>query len=241
MKYNYSENEIKHYEKDLDNEIVILKLLSFNKNSVKYYGNYDKENEKIIVMEICDMNLKQFIQNKGTSLTVEEIKAHFLELNNLFKFIQNNQIIHRDLKLENILVKFTNKEKTKYILKLADYGISKFNLKSNNSFSGLKGTTETVAPEIILQKNKKYDSINDIFSLGIILYQLSHNLEHPYDSNIFALYTKYSTNYEKDDYIIRFYESIKNNDFKELLKEMLKLNPKNRLNWNKYFSHPFFK
>ena len=39
-------------------------------------------------------------------------------MNKLFKEIQDMKIIHRDIKLENILIKFTNKEKTDYIIKL---------------------------------------------------------------------------------------------------------------------------
>ena len=68
--------------------------------------------------------------------------------------MQANKIIHRELKLENFLIKYKNKEETDYIIKLGDYGIGKFErrLFSNSSFSGLKGSIETVAPEIILEK-----------------------------------------------------------------------------------------
>ena len=83
MKIIYRQNELSNYEKDLENEIYILKLLSFNNNSVKYYGKYEKENEEVIVMEKCDKNLKEFIKERGTGLTVKEIKKHFLEINYL--------------------------------------------------------------------------------------------------------------------------------------------------------------
>jgi serine/threonine protein kinase len=43
------------------------------------------------------------------------------------------KIVHRDLNLKNILVKYENIEKTKYILKLADYGISKSMVDISNS------------------------------------------------------------------------------------------------------------
>ena len=42
--------------------------------------------------------------------------------------MQTESIIHRDLKLENILVKYINKEENKIILKLTDYGISKIKI-----------------------------------------------------------------------------------------------------------------
>ena len=189
-------------------------------------------------MELCDKNLKEFMIEKNRALTVQEIKTKFLELNELFKEIQKENIIHRDLKLENFLVKY-NKEKTDYIIKLGDYGIGKLKNNSNTIFSGLKGTFETVAPEIILKKEQKYENTVDIFSLGIILYQLSHNLKHPFGENPFNILT-YDKNYEKDDLKIEFFETIKNDDFKDLISRMIKLNPKNRLKWEDYFWHKYF-
>ena len=41
--------------------------------------------------------------------------------------------------------------------------------------------------------------------------------------------------------MIEFDKSLEDNDFKDLIKSMIKLNPKNRITWEKYFSHPFFK
>ena len=236
MKLNYQQNELNDYLNDLNNEIRILKLLSHNENSLKYYGTYEEGNNQIIVMEKCDMNLKDYIKQRKTSLKIEK----FLKINELFQILQNYQIIHRDLKLENFLIKFTNKEKTQYILKLGDYGIGKFKLESNGIYSGLKGTIETIAPEILLEKTKTYESIVDIFSLGVILYQLSHNLRHPFGDNLIGHIMKYQKNFETDNLTINIDKSIKDKDFKDLLINMLKINPENRLSWEQYFGHPFF-
>ena len=241
MKILYQQKGLNDFQNDLNNEINILKDLSYYKNSVTYYGNYYKENERIIVMEKCDLNLKDFVKQRGKALGILEIKYQFRELNELFKLMQNKKIIHRDLKLENLLVKYINKEKNEYIIKLGDYGISKYkSYQTNGIFSGFKGTLETIAPEIILEKTKSYESIVDIYSLGVILYQLSNNLKHPYEMNYQKLVIKYEKNYDKDDLKIAFDKSIEDNDFKDLIIKMLKLNPKNRLNWEDYFKHPFF-
>ena len=188
------------------------------------------------------------MKEKGKSLEIKEIKAKFKEINSLFKYMFNEKIIHRDIKLENFLVKYINSNKNDYIIKLSDYGISKINSLQSNNFSGFKGTIETIAPEIILQKTKKYENSVDIFSLGIILYQLSHNLKHPFGYsenfsplNFYEFVKKYMENYESDNIMIEFDKSIEDNDFKDLIKRMVKLNPKNRLTWELYFSHPFFK
>ena len=108
-------------------------------------------------------------------------------------------------------------------------------------FSGIKGSDDTIAPEIILEKTKTYENTADIFSLGIILYQISHNLKHPFAENHIHCVNIYNNNYEKDDFKIEFDKSIKNKDFIDLITKMIKLNPKNRLKWDEYFDHPFFK
>jgi len=229
---------------DYKNEIEIMKLLSEFENSVKYYGNYKYINkngnqEIIIEMEKCDMDLKKFIQRK-LILKAEEIKKILFGINKVFKRMQEKKIIHRDLKLENILVKYDNN--SGYTFKLSDYGNSKF---LNNSYSP-KGTFETIAPEIILAQDKEYDSKIDIFSLGIILYQISHPhkienneliFQHPFNNNI-NCYVNY---FEKDNFNISFDKKITNVNFKNLVTRMLKLNPKNRISWEDYFNHDFFK
>ena len=158
--------------------------------------------------------------------------------------MQNMKIIHRDLKLENLLIKYKKNDKKDFIVKLSDYGMAKFENKLNSSISGLKGTPETAAPEILLPEEKTnfkcYNSLVDIFSLGVILYQLSHNLEHPFGSNNITMSYNYFQYYNEDNFEIQFDNSIKNEDFKDLVKRMLKLNPNNRLNWDQYFNHTFF-
>ena len=76
--------------------------------------------------------------------------------------------------------------------------------------------------------------------MGVISYQLSHNLRHPFGENIVCYIMEYQNNFEKDNLIINIDKSIEDKDFKDLLINMLKINPKNRLSWEKYFEHPFF-
>ena len=245
MKLIYQELGFKKesYKIDLEHEIEILGKLNDCESSVRYYGYYDQKNAKILVLEKCDQDLKQYMEKTiKRNLTVEEIKKIFIKLNEVFKKMQKEHIIHRDLKLENFLIKYIDDKKTNFIVKLSDYGISKYLNKGNTSFTEGKGTHETTAPEIILTKPSEHKSLVDIFSLGVILYQLSHNLKHPFLNFGFGnIDIVYYNNYDEDKYDIEFDNSIKNGDFKDLLKKMLRLNPKNRLTWEQYFEHSFFK
>ena len=161
-------------------------------------------------------------------------------MNKVFKILQEKLVIHRDIKLENFLVKFTNDEKTEYIIKLSDYGISKFKNNTNGIFSGIKGSEDTIAPEISLERVTSYENIVDVFSLGVILYQLSHNLRHPFGSNFNKWFNIYKAHFDHDDFNVQFDDSIHDENFKDLLRKMLKLNPSNRITWDNYFNHPFF-
>ena len=240
MKSDYEEKNFKKdYKNDLDNEINLLKIFSSYQNSLKYYGNYDNKDEKIIILEKCDEDLEKYMKKRNKSLNVEEIREIFKGLNKVFKEMNKQNIIHRDLKLKNLFLKYKDDNKQKFIVKLGDYGIGKF-LNKSNSISGFKGSNETMAPEILLENISKYDNLVDIFSLGVILYQLSHNLNHPFDNNDAKRIFIYCSKFEQDNFDIQFDNSIQNKDFKDLVKKMLKLNPKNRLNWDQYFNHPFF-
>ena len=82
-------------------------------------------------MELCDCNLNEIIKTKN--LNAEEIKEILKQLNNVFKIMNKNSIIHRNIKPENILIK--KLENNKYLYKLTDYGFSKFLTQSHKAQS----------------------------------------------------------------------------------------------------------
>jgi len=75
--------------------------------------------------------------------------------------MHNKQVVHRDLKLENILVD-ENMD-----LKVADFGFACY--KNINSLNSYRGTMTYMAPEI--KEGKQYDGTQvDVFSMGVILF-----------------------------------------------------------------------
>ncbi len=81
--------------------------------------------------------------------------------------IHGKGIVHRDIKLANILLK---KEFNSLVIKLADFGFAKEINEQEFMLKTYCGTPITMAPEIL--QNEFYDKKCDIWSLGIIMFQL---------------------------------------------------------------------
>jgi serine/threonine protein kinase len=101
----------------------------------------------------------------------EQTAAHCLcELCNVISFCHNKHVIHRDLKLENILMGLYGESK------LADLGLS---VHSPDSTRGRKcGTPQYEAPELVAGKD--YDSRIDVWVIGILLFEFLVG-ENPFD------------------------------------------------------------
>ena len=112
-KYNKSEinEKIKDYINDLIFEYEKMKECSYNNiNSVKYYEYFYNENEFIIIMELCDDNLSNILIKNKKGFNPKEIYKIMRQLNFTFKLMSKKNIIHKNLKLENILIKYNEKK-----------------------------------------------------------------------------------------------------------------------------------
>ena len=141
-------------------EFEIMKICSKNNvNSVKCYEYFKNEDNFVIIMELCDNNLLELLDKrldeKETGFSREEIYDIMKQLNNTFKIMKENNIVHRDLKLENILIKYNDKEHKKYIIKLSDYGCSKRLLSLSRNCNTYSGTLLYMSPELL--KGKEYN------------------------------------------------------------------------------------
>ena len=218
----------------MNNELKNMKICS-NQNiySVKLYECFHFNNKFAIVMELCDDNLQNILNKKNEGFTCEEIYNIMNQLNNTFKIMNENKIIHRDIKLENIVVKYNNeKSKINYIVKLTDYGISKqlMNTKGKTNI----GTSLTMAPEILKGEGEIYDNKCDLWSIGIIIYQLYFK-DYPYKGTDAAIYNQIK-NYGK-----KILKRTSNTNLNNLIDSLLISDPRKRINYEEYFNHPFFK
>ena len=100
-------DELKKYINIIMNEIENMKICE-NKYSVKFYETFENENILAVVMELCDNNLSNILRNKKEGFSIKEIYEIMYQLNKTFKIMRENRIVHRDIKLDNVLIKYEN-------------------------------------------------------------------------------------------------------------------------------------
>lgn len=149
-----------------NNEIAILSKIS-HPNIIKFIEMLRTANNYYLVYEYCNGGtLAEHIKEKG-KLTEPETLKIFAQLKSAFKELYDENILHRDLKPTNIL--FHNG-----IIKLADFGFCKELLKENDMTQTMVGSPIYMAPEVL--KGLIYDIRADIWSLGVILYEMLYGL-----------------------------------------------------------------
>jgi NIMA (never in mitosis gene a)-related kinase len=168
--------------KDMMNEVNLLSQLD-HENVVKCEGFFrDGERKSLfIVLEYCKGgDLKSLLDKKkaeGQGLEERLIWHIFLQLCNGLKHLHENGIVHRDLKTMNVMIV---RDERRFIVKIADLGVSRQISEDTMMLQTFYGTPLYLSPELV--ENKAYNEKTDIWSLGIILYELC-SLKHPFMSN----------------------------------------------------------
>ena len=130
-----------------------------------------------LILELCengDLNDKiKEKKQKNQLFTEKEILHYFYEILQGLYYLHKNRVLHRDLKTLNIFLTKNNH------IKIGDFGVSK-KLVNNNLYAyTFVGTPYYLSPEIC--QNKPYDEKSDVWSLGVLIYELI-TLNKPFDS-----------------------------------------------------------
>ena len=222
-----TDEEKKKIEEDCKNEYSVMKNIK-NKYIIElkdyFFDNINKG--YYIVMELCDEDLRKILNKyKPKGLPLNIIKKIFIQLNEALKTMRENGLIHRDLKPENILIKYSDTNKTDFHIKLIDFGLTSYNINSIvQTQSKAAGTQIYMAPEV---ESLKYNNKCDLWSLGIILYELYTN-KYIFDSDESRKKGKIIK--ETDNEIIN-----------ELIRKLININIEKRIEWEDYFNEEFLK
>ena len=235
---NKSKNENLMFDNlTIKNEIEVLKSLS-HPNIMKIYEFYSNEESYFLVNEYIKYGeLSKKIKQTFSELQISLIIFQILKGLN---YIHSHNIIHRDIKLENIMINdienilINGKIEQFYWIKIIDFGIAKFT-SSNKKEKGMTGTLYYMAPEVIKQN---YDYKCDIWSVGVILYMLLTG-KYPFDSLVTSRIKTKIEDGEFDKENIKYKNSSK--ELKDLLKHLLNTSPTFRYNAKDALKHDFFK
>ena len=227
-----TEEDFKEEIDKFNRELLIMKQC-YCDNSVEIYGHFDTEEYFIIVMELCDDTLFHELAKTKKGFNSKEIREILLQLNNVFRIMNEHNIAHRDIKLNNILVKYLNSEKTKFKVLLSDYGVSNQLGSISKKYKTHAGTQIIMAPEILI--GKEYNNKCDLWSLGVIIYQL-YTKKLPYSGALDNEILK-----QIDQLGQSVLDVIKDSKLKDLLSKLLVKNPEKRISWKEYLQHDYFR
>ncbi|CAK67469.1 unnamed protein product (macronuclear) [Paramecium tetraurelia] len=206
----------------LKNEIQVLSLID-HPNLMKIYDTFETKNNRYLICEYCnERDLAEILDS--TQFTETQTLEVFQQIAQGIKALHDKKIIHRDIKPANIL-------KSNGSYKLADFG---FAVIENQYESIIKkfnvGTPMYMAPETA--QNNVYSEKSDIWSLGIVLFQMIYR-ELP-------LFSKQENELsKKHSFLIN---KIKNDTIttpktKELMLNMLNIDPEKRMSINEIIAN----
>ena len=235
-------------KKYIDNEINILKKIS-HENIVKYYDVIETSQYYYLVTEYCNGGglsdcLEYHINQYHKAFSEEVVQYLMRQIVSAIRYLHGMHILHRDIKLDNILVKFDSEEDKqkknmlKAKVKIIDFGFARYLDPKELAFSTL-GSPINMEPGILRKLNKMensrnygYDEKADIWSLGTICYEML--IGHcTFDANSMK---ELVSKVEAGNYLLPTSISKEAASF---LNGMLQYDPKQRLNAEKLYSHHF--
>ena len=155
-------------QENIEKEIEAHRLMN-HKNIIMLYDYFMEDDNVYLVMELCNNgSLFRYMYHNKHKLSLEEIKRIFKQTCDAVAYIHNKEYIIRDIKPENMLMdKYHN-------VKLCDFGWAGH--KSSKEYLTLQaGTLSYMSPESLLGQPQSFPS--DIWSLGILLFELHHYKE----------------------------------------------------------------
>ena len=216
------------YEKSYFNREVEIMYKLDHPNLSKLYGHFEDEKYCYLVMQyIQNGSAYNLLPKKGSKPNLSLIASIIRDVIRAVYYLHNMIpiVIHRDIKPENVLL---DEENNAY---LTDFGWSNY-IINNRRRNTICGTPLYYSPEMV--GDIPYDERVDIWSIGILLFELSTGKipfegdnEDTVKENISKL--KISWPYNID------------NDVKDLCNKILKTNPNQRLKLENILEHKFFK
>lgn len=212
----------------IEKEAGIHKQL-LHKNIAMFYKIYETEENSLMMMEYVKgnnlYNITNSMRKNGFPLIESDIRKYFIQLLSAVNYLHSElHIIHRDLKLDNIMIDVNDNAK------IIDFGLSSY-IDDHDELKESRGSPRYAAPEIFLKLEST--TAVDMWSLGIILYYCFTGY-FPFDSENSSSELVSKILFEK-------FEFTDNMDHKvrSLLRGLLRKNPNKRITCAEAMQHPW--
>ncbi|CAM0142812.1 hypothetical protein VKS41_002624 [Umbelopsis sp. WA50703] len=211
-------------------ELAILKKLH-HRNVVKLYEVLDdpSDDSMYMVFEMADKGVLMDIDldKAATPYSEEVCRDYFIQMLLGIEFLHHNEIAHRDIKPDNLLISKDN------VLKIVDFGVSEMFVKGNDRLKKSAGSPAFMAPELCVARHGDVSLVaTDIWSMGVTLYCLIYgHLPFP-KANVLELFESI-----RNDPVP--YEPNTNPELVDLLQKMLTKDPEERITVNQIREHPW--
>lgn len=211
-------------------ELLMFKSLSDHPNVVQIYEVFENKKYFFFVMEYASGGDLLQLMKRKCRLSESYARGIFIQLVRGLRHIHGKKILHRDIKLDNILLIDTDGDLK---AKICDFGVSRI-INDHEIINEQCGTPAYIAPEIIKKKGYKGFSA-DIWSLGVLLYAMVMGAM-PFKANdIDGLHDKIiKRECEMDDPEV-------SSEAKDLIDRMLTIDPDKRINLDGIIEHPWMK
>ncbi|XVF76697.1 hypothetical protein PTKIN_Ptkin13bG0287300 [Pterospermum kingtungense] len=219
----------KKLQESLMSEIFILKRIN-HPNIIRLHDIIEVPGKIHLVLEYCKGgDLSMYITRYGS--IPEATAKHFMQqLAAGLQVLCENNLIHRDLKPQNLLLSAND---SNAVLKIADFGFAR-SLQPRGLAETLCGSPLYMAPEIM--QLQKYDAKADLWSVGAILFQLVTGKTPFNGNNQIQLLQNIVKSTDLHFPVENNYLSA---DCKDLCQKLLRRNPVERLTFEEFFNHPF--
>ncbi|XP_077500566.1 serine/threonine-protein kinase polo isoform X2 [Amblyomma americanum] len=152
-----------HQKEKMAQEIQIHRSLD-HKHIVGFHSYFEDEKNVYIILELCSRRSLMEMHRRRKTLTEAEVRYFLHQLLLACRYLVQQRVIHRDLKLGNLLLNESME------LKVGDFGLATRLDYEGERKKTLCGTPNYIAPEILAKKGHSYEV--DIWSIGCILFTL---------------------------------------------------------------------
>ena len=231
MKVIKKSHKNKSEEDSLMNEINILRKMD-HPNILKMTDFYNQKKEYDIITEYCQEG-ELFNEIKTYAPFNETITGYYMkQILKAVCYCHGMNIVHRDLKPENILIVKRMKNGC-HPIKIIDFGTAKIFSKEKKE-TLLIGSAYYIAPEVL---DRNYTEKCDLWSCGVIMYILLTG-RPPFGGNTDMEIMQKIKSGKYD--LTKYPWGIISKEAKDLIKDLLQLNPGQRLSAEKALKHPWF-